>query len=99
MRIVVTRGISGWKTHILPIASGVLAEESQRPRATARPKALQLEILSIGMLEAVDARLECSRGSLASVYVILVELALGELGASLELAALATQSFGHGDLL
>jgi hypothetical protein len=50
------------------------------------------------MLQAVDARLEGSRCSSASVLVILVELPLGELVAGLELAALAAQSLGHGYL-
>jgi hypothetical protein len=49
------------------------------------------------MLQAVDARLEGSRCSSASVLVILVELPLGELVAGLELAALAAQSLGHGN--
>jgi hypothetical protein len=49
------------------------------------------------MLQAVDARLERSRCSSASVQVILVELPLREVVAGLELAALAAQSLGHGD--
>lgn len=98
VRIVTMGRTSGRKTHILPIAPGILAEEAQFSRATARPKALQLKVLRAGMFQAVDARLERSRCSSASVHVILIELPLGEQIAGLELAALAAQSLGHGGL-
>lgn len=86
-------------THVFSAASGALAETSQLPAAATRSFAPVLEILFVRMFQAADTGFGRARGSAEDCLVILGKRALGKLVASLPLAALATQSLSHCDLV